>query len=89
MSFSYQAQKLSQARHALMLPHIHGESRSIANAFSCISLAFNQMNEDKLDDSSRHWVNKIKLLMDATVFNDPFGKRQFKRIVKMTGKTQS
>ena len=60
--YSYQAEKLAQARSALMLPHTGGVDASIAEAFRICALGFHRMNEGGLDDHARKWVRKIKEL---------------------------
>jgi hypothetical protein len=63
--FAYQAEKLSAARRNLMLPHPRGEEQSIASAFAEISLGFHEMDEDKLDDYARGWIEQIRELMST------------------------
>lgn len=58
--YSYQAEKLAQARCALMLPHTGGQDAAIAEAFRICALGFYRMNEADLDDNARTWVRKIK-----------------------------
>jgi hypothetical protein len=75
MNYSYQSEKLSSARCALMLPHTSGEAQSIANAFHECSLAFHNLNENVLgDDSARNWVLQLKELMNTDGLNDPNNK---------------
>ncbi len=71
MRFSYQAEKLSSARSALMLPHTGGEHESIASAFHEINLALHQFNRSQLDDNATTWVRKLDALMDTTGLSDP------------------
>jgi hypothetical protein len=71
MKFSYPAEKLSQARGALMLPHSRGEAESIAEAFGYCSSGFHHLNADDLDDNARSWVIKITELMNTSGVQDP------------------
>jgi len=66
MPHHYQAQKLSDARRCLMLPHSNGIEQSIADAFHECTLAFHQLDEHQLDDNARRWVRAIKALMDTS-----------------------
>jgi len=72
MNYSYQSEKLSSARRALMLPHTGGEAQSIADAFLECSLAFHNFSENALgDDSARDWVLQIKEFMNTDGLHDP------------------
>ena len=71
MKFSYQSEKFSAARRALMLPHSGGEAASIAGAFHECSLGLHKLNDNALDDDARSWVYKLKKLMDTSGFVDP------------------
>jgi hypothetical protein len=73
MKYSYQAEKLSVARRALMLPHTAGEAKSISGAFYECSLAFADLDETGLDDGAREWLGMIKGLMDTAGIEDPSG----------------
>jgi hypothetical protein len=77
MDFMYQSQKLSEARHALMLPHPRGEAESIAGAFALCSLGFHVMKTDGLDDNARRWVSKIQEMMDTSGIDDSEGRGKF------------
>jgi len=66
MPYHYQAEKLSDARRCLMLPHNNGIAQSIADAFHECTLAFHQLDERHLDDHAGRWVTKIKALMDTS-----------------------
>ena len=66
MRYSYQAEKLSSARSALMLPHTRGEAESIANAFLELSLAFHQLDVSALDSEAQRWIAKLQDYMDTT-----------------------
>lgn len=74
MKYSYQAQKLSAARSALMLPHYEGEAHAIKNAFHECSLAFHQFDENQLDEIARDWIRKLKNFMDTTGIVDDVGE---------------
>ena len=84
--FSYQGEKLSQARSSLMLPHPMGEARSLALAFELCSRAFHQFDTERLqDDTARVWMETIKRLMDTTGVEDPTGEgTYFQRARRMT-----
>jgi len=71
MSYHYQAEKLSDARRCLMLPHNNGIAQSIADAFHEYTLAFHQLDERQLDDNALRWVGKIKSLMDTSGVSAP------------------
>ena len=73
MKFSYQAEKLSDARRSLMLPHPTGEATSIVAAFHACRLAFHNFDRKGLDDDSRRWVEKIDVLMDTNGIAGPNG----------------
>ncbi len=77
MKFRHPAEKLSQARRALMLPHSQGEAQSIADAFSVCSLGLNRLSPTDLDDDARRWFSKIKELMDTSGVQDPAGRGTF------------
>ncbi|TKI70281.1 hypothetical protein FCU45_03040 [Sulfurimonas crateris] len=74
MRYSYQAEKLSAARAALMLPHYGGEAQSIVDAFHECSLAFNQFDESQLDETARNWIRKLKEFMDTNDVIDDSGE---------------
>lgn len=74
MTSSYQYEKLSSARSALMLPHPHGEAESIAHAFHECQLGLDHLNRDELDDYAREWVSKLENLMDTSDLSDPTKK---------------
>ena len=76
-TFTHQAELLSRARRALMLPHSRGEAQSIAEAFHECSLAFHEFRPDDLDDNSRRWFDKITELMDTAGIDDPAGRGTF------------
>lgn len=73
MRYSYQAEKLSAARHALMLPHSRGEAQSIADAFHEISLALHQLDVSKLSESAQRWIATLQGYMDTTGVSDSDG----------------
>ncbi|MGX5732130.1 hypothetical protein ACWKWK_16560 [Pseudoxanthomonas beigongshangi] len=73
MRFSYQAEKSSSARHALMLPHSLGEAQSIADAFHEISLALHQLDVSKLSESAQRWIATLQDYMNTTGVSDPDG----------------
>ncbi len=74
MKFSYQAEKFSVARSALMLPHPRGEHESIANAFHECSLGLHQFDRSRLSDDANQWVGKLDALMETKGLSDPNGE---------------
>jgi hypothetical protein len=73
MKFRYQAEKFADARRALMLPHTHGEHKSIANAFHDCELALDQVAKDHLDDNARLWIQTLEEFMNTSGLSDPHG----------------
>ncbi len=71
MKHSYQAEKFSAARRALMLPHPRGEATSIAAAFHECSLGLTQFNRNQLDQDAKDWLAKLDRLMNTSGLNDP------------------
>jgi hypothetical protein len=63
MDARYLAEKMSDARRHLMLPHPDGESQSIADAFFECAKALPDVENSDLDDSARTWVDTIRDLM--------------------------
>ncbi|MGK3985477.1 hypothetical protein WME99_20695 [Sorangium sp. So ce136] len=75
LRFSYQSEKLSQARSALMAPHPGGEARSFASAFEFCSRAFHNFDiESVKDQNARHWIETIKTLMNTKGVQDTTGE---------------
>jgi hypothetical protein len=74
MRYSYQAEKLSSARSALMLPHSRGEAQSIADAFHELSLAFHKLNVSALSSEALHWVKQLEAYMDTTGITNTDGE---------------
>lgn len=74
MNYSYQVQKLSEARRALMLPHDVGEAHAIAIAFRACSCAFNTLDENQLEEKARSWIYNIKNFMSTTGIVDDLGE---------------
>lgn len=74
MRHFYQAEKLSSARSALMLPHTNGEASSIADAFHELSLAFHQLNVSSLGTDAQRWIGMLQGYMDTTGISDPNGE---------------
>jgi len=77
MEYGYQAEKMSVARRALMLPHTGGIEVSISYAFMECANAFHRMDESGLDDSAREWVTTIKNIMDTSGLEDSAGQGTF------------
>lgn len=74
MRYSYQVEKFSSARRALMLPHDRGEANSIVDAFHECNLAFNLFNESNLSETARNYIRKLKEYMDSTDIVDESGE---------------
>ena len=73
--FSYQSEKLSQARSSLMLPHSMGEERSVAFAFEFCGRAFHQFDVGRVEDeNARQWIDTIKRYMNTEGVEDPTGE---------------
>ena len=64
------AEKMSRARHALMLPHAQGEAESIAEAFLFCDLAFKTLGTIELGERERELIATITELMDSSGVND-------------------
>ena len=65
MDFMYQAQKFSQARSCLMLPHSRGEAASIAEALRECNLGMHDLDRNELDDNARSAIFKLEEFMDS------------------------
>ncbi len=79
MKFSYEAEKFSVARSALMLPHLEGESKSIYHAFNACSLGLDNLDRKLLtDDNAIKNVSKIEELMDTSGLTDSEDKGLWK-----------
>lgn len=65
MEYGRLAEKMSDARRHLMLPHPNGEEQSIVDALWECSKVLNDLHTEDLDDSARAWVDTIRALMDA------------------------
>lgn len=78
MRFSYPAEKLSEARACLMLPHIEGEEGSIMHAFHACKRGLDDLEgkgaDQFLDDSAQDWVKAIKALMSTEGIEDEKGE---------------
>ena len=62
--FGYQAEKLSNARRMLMLPHPEGETGSIRNALLACYYAFRDLDVTSLDDHARSCFEAIQKASD-------------------------
>jgi hypothetical protein len=71
--YMYLAEKLGDARRALMLPHPKGETESIVNAFSECSQVLRIHSTPDLDDSARDWAETILGLMDTSQSDESAG----------------
>lgn len=74
MRFSYQSEKFAAARRALMLPHLHGEQESIAEAFGECSHGLHRLDRGELDDSAKTLVRKLEVYMDTSNVSDGDGE---------------
>jgi hypothetical protein len=70
-SYSYQAEKFSSARRALMLPHTSGEHQSVADAFHECHLGLHKIERADLDDNARSWIEALEVFMDTSGLSDP------------------
>ena len=71
MKFMHQAEKLADARRALMLPHAKGETASIAYAFAECVQGTRDLDLADLDDDARKLVSKLNELIDPVGLKDP------------------
>lgn len=73
--FSYQAEKLCQARSSLMAPHPGGEDLSFQQAFNYCSRALHDLNLELVDDDgARGWIAIIERVIDTTGIEDTTGE---------------
>lgn len=70
MNYTYQSEKLSVARHRLMLPHSKGEAQSVIEALHECAHAFHNLDRDSLEDDPRRWIFKIEEYMGVTGFGE-------------------
>lgn len=70
MRFSYQSEKFAAARRALMLPHLHGEHESIAEAFRECSHGLHRLDRSELDDAARTLVRRLEAYLDTSNVSD-------------------
>jgi hypothetical protein len=74
MNFDYQAEKFSEARRALMLPHPRGEEASIAEAFHAIERALYRFDTSSIEDSDAiGWIRQLEALKDTSGLTDETG----------------
>jgi len=71
--YMYLAERLGDARRALMLPHPKGETESIVNAFSACSQVLRNHSTPDLDDSARDWAETILGLMATSQSDESAG----------------
>jgi len=70
--YSYQSEKLNQARSCLMLPLPGAEVGRVVAAFELCHRAFNAFDVARIDDEdARAWVEAIKGFMDTSGLVDP------------------
>lgn len=73
--FKYQAEKLHEARSALMAPHPQGETESFVEAFHECDLAFHQLDVNMVEDEhALEWIGTIRRLIDTSSLQDPSDK---------------
>lgn len=70
MRIQFAAEKLSRARHVLMLPHSRGEAEDIVHAFQFCPSAFELLSTVNLDDRERSLFATIHKLMDTSCIED-------------------
>ena len=76
--FSYQGEKLSQARSSLMVPHAAGEDTSFACAFEFCSRAFHQFDVERVSNEDvRSWINTINDTLNTDDVDDRTGEGTF------------
>ncbi|HRZ28628.1 MAG TPA: hypothetical protein P5295_17595 [Spirochaetota bacterium] len=85
MNYLYAAEKFSQARRCLMLPHTQGEHTSIMMALHECSLGLRNLNNDDIDDNAHYWIETLKGIMDVNGVDDPTGEGKWS--VKARGMT--
>lgn len=71
MTISYAAEKFSDARRMLMLPHPHGEAHSIANAFAECDHGLSDLNISSLSDDVQRLVAELKAIKSTVGLTDP------------------
>ncbi len=71
--YMHLAEKLRDARRALMLPHPKGETESIVDAFSECAKVLRIQPAPDLDDSAGGWAETILALMDTSKFDESPG----------------
>ena len=69
--YNYAAEKFSQARANLMMPHPQGESTSIMLAFHECSNGLHGLATEGFDDSARSWIDQLKAFMSTDGLEDP------------------
>ena len=74
MRYSYQAEKFSSARRALMLPHTRGEHQSVVDALHQCHLGLYKIERTDLDDNARSWIEALETFMDTSGLSDPSGE---------------
>ena len=71
MTISYAAEKFSDARRMLMLPHPHGEDQSIANAFAECDHGLSDLNVSSLSNDVQRLVADLKAIKSTAGLTDP------------------
>lgn len=71
MSLSYAAEKFSDARRMLMLPHPQGEEHSIANAFAECDHGLSDLNISGLSNEIQRLVADLKAVKSTAGLTDP------------------
>lgn len=91
MEWSYQHEKFTHAKRALMLPHPSGEAESLVIAFHECDHGLRGVNVDGIDDSrARELIAKIKAAMNTDGLWDTTGRGLFyERAETMTTEEKS
>src|SRR6266699_2573759 len=85
--FSYQSEKFSAARSALMAPHPKGEAESFMHAFNECTHALNDfdVSHDLINDDVRDWVRIVRETMDTSgIVPDPIKGTHLQKAERLT-----
>jgi hypothetical protein len=72
MKFSYQWQKLSEARSCLMLPHQNGEAHDIATAFHACYLGLSDFDLSSVDEDQQRNAKEILNAIDTSAIPEKY-----------------
>jgi len=91
MEWSYQYEKFTHARRALMLPHPQGEAESVVIAFHECGHGLRGVNVSLIeDDRARELIAKIETAMNTEGLTDTTGRGLFyERAETMTTEEKS